>query len=61
MTKPNKVELVLVKTDKGITASNEAEGTIDYFDETEEARQQFVLFMVDNFINKEIAKGTKYN
>jgi len=61
MNKPKTVELKLTKTTAGITASNEVDGTIDYFDETPEARQQFVQFMVDQFINKEVANGKKYN
>lgn len=49
-----KIKLELVKDNSGITASNETEGTIDYFDETEEARKEFVMFMLDEFINKEV-------
>lgn len=60
MKKQTEVKLTLVKTAAGITAANETKGTVDYFDETEEARQQFVLFMVDNFINKEVDGGKKY-
>lgn len=51
---PNKIKLELVKDENGITAANETEGTIDHFDETEEARKEFVLFMLDEFINKEV-------
>ncbi len=53
-----KLELKLIKTDAGITAANETNDTIDYFDESEEARQRFVQYMVD-FINTEVG-GKKY-
>jgi hypothetical protein len=55
MTKNNKeVTLRLVKDDSGITAANETEGTIDFFDKTEEARKDFILYFLEEFINKEV-------
>lgn len=58
MTK--KIELQLIKDNTGITAANEAEGKIDHFDESEQARLKFIEFMLEEFINKEVEDGVKY-
>jgi hypothetical protein len=50
----NKIKLELVKDENGIMASNETEGTIEFFDETEEARKEFVMYFLEEFINKEV-------
>ena len=55
-----KLELKLIKTENGITATDFEGGKIHYFDETDEARQQFVKFIVDEFINREVDNGRKY-
>lgn len=54
------IELTLIKDDSGITASNEHAGTVDFFDESEESRQEFIRFMLDEFINKEVDEGARY-
>lgn len=50
------VKLTLVKTEDGISATNESNSTIDYFDESEESRKEFVKYLLDEFINKEVGK-----
>lgn len=55
-----KIELTLIKTKDGVTAANEAEGTIDFFDEEEQGRREFIEYMLQQFINKEIEDGRKY-
>ena len=60
MEKPNKVQLTLIKNATGITAVNEYESKIDYFDDAEESRKAFIKYMLDEFINKEIKDGPKY-
>lgn len=49
-----KIKLELVKDQYGITASNEDAGVIEYFDESEEARKDFIMYMLQEFINKEV-------
>lgn len=58
--KPTQIKLELVKDEHGITAANEEAGSIDIFDESNEGRKDFVLFMLDEFINKEIADVNEY-
>lgn len=60
MEKPNKVQLTLIKNATGITAANEYEFRIDHFDNSEEARMDFMKFMLDEFINKEVKDGPEY-
>ena len=55
-----KIELSLIKTAEGITATNKEESTIDMFDDDDEGRKSFVEYMVENFINKEVDNGRKY-
>ena len=55
------IKLTLIKNEAGITAANEDEGTIDLFDDSEQNRQDFIRFMLDEFINKEVTGGKKYN
>lgn len=50
----NQIKLELIKNEAGITASNQTTGIIDFFDETEEARKEFLLYFLQEFINKEI-------
>lgn len=52
MTK--RIELTLIKSNSGIIVANEDEGKIDYFDQTEEARKDFVKYMIEEFINREV-------
>jgi hypothetical protein len=53
------IKLELVKDESGIVATNEEMGQIVFFDEDEEGRRNFVLYMLDEFINKEI-NGKEY-
>ena len=53
------IKLELVKDNTGITATNETANTVDYFDESEQARKEFVAFLVD-FMNTEVDDGAKY-
>lgn len=55
------IKLTLIKNEAGITAANEDEGTIDLFDDSEQNRQDFIRYMLDEFINKEVSGGKKYN
>ena len=55
-----KIELSLIKTAEGITATNKEESTIDMFDDDDEGRKSFVEYMIENFINKEVENGRKY-
>jgi hypothetical protein len=50
----NEIKLYLVKDEHGIVATNEEDGRVDVFDETDDSRKDFVLFMLDEFINKGI-------
>lgn len=54
------VKLTLIKTPEGISATNETESKVSFFEDDEESRKAFVLFMVDEFINKEVDGGKKY-
>ncbi len=49
-----KIELKLVKDEYGIVVSNEDIGVIEFFDETEQARKEFLMFVLEEFINKEV-------
>lgn len=49
-----KIELKLIKNEGGITAANEQESVIEFFDNSEEARKDFIMFMLEEFINKEV-------
>lgn len=49
-----KIKLELVKDEAGITAANETQGTIEFFDESEEARKDFIMYFLEEFMNKEI-------
>jgi hypothetical protein len=60
MNKPNQIKLELVKDNSGITATNEESSQVDLFDETDQGRQEFILFMLDEFINKEVEDGKEY-
>lgn len=59
MDKPKQIKLELVKDEHGIAATNQQEGYVELFDEDDEGRTNFVLFMLDEFINKEIEDGKK--
>lgn len=53
------IKLELVKDNSGITATNETVNTVDYFDESEEARKEFIKYLVE-FMNTEVDDGAKY-
>lgn len=55
-----KLELKLIKTKTGVTAANEDKGIIDHFEDDDHGRKEFVKFMLEEFINKEIEDGRKY-
>lgn len=57
MEKPKQIKLELVKDEHGIAATNQDEGYVELFDEDDQGRQEFVLFMLDEFINKEVKDG----
>jgi hypothetical protein len=50
----NTIKIQLTKDESGITASNEEQGTIEFFDKTPEARKEFIYYMLENFINQEV-------
>lgn len=60
MKKPKQVKLTLIKQDVGIIAENELDGRVDLFDNSEEARMNFMKYMLDEFINKEVLEGPEY-
>lgn len=54
------IKLILIKNEAGITVVNEAALTVDFFDESDQNRQAFIKYMVEEFINYEIFGGKKY-
>lgn len=61
MIMSKKIELKLIKTSNGITAANDEESRIDMFEDTDDGRKEFVKYIVDTFLNKEVDGGRKYN